>query len=656
MSLPPGQVAELDVCFANQLARLESFNKHLYRPNTYLHKWWARRCGTTFRAILKHLVPNPDQRDYYTPGGLEGQIILDPMLGGGTTLHEAIRLGANVIGADIDAIPVLQARATLTSTPLPELQAAFTLLHQRLNARLRDFYQTACPDCGQIGPLRFLLYGVRRHGVGGEALVVDSYVLRRNRDGSEVTICPDTYAIRRDRHIISHNPHPYPLPLLEKTPDHSDGVGGSQLRDDLNLPYYRRYAPLAVVGECPVHGLFFAAPQVADLEASRRADRQRAKLRFDAADFAIAPGPKSLDLQKRGIHTYLDLFSSRQLLYLQACVDELARLDVSPAIRLKLALLISTAVEFNSMLCGYKGAAANRPGAIRHTFAHHAYAFPYTALENNPLYPAPASGTLTNLFRQRLVRGQKWAQRPVERWLENGRVSQVPIQGEWDFGEEVNSFSALQWDTHRYLLLHGSSVHLPIPDDSVDHVVTDPPYFDSVQYSDLAAFFRVWLKQLLPTDGGWAYALTEAAVDQEANGNGQYEAVLGGIFKECHRVLKKDSGRLIFTFHHWNPKGWAELTLALKRAGFVLVNYYVIHAENPSSVHIVNQKAMVHDVVLILAASQPGRERVWDLPGGVSSWDSLAFCQQCGRIAGYVLSASLSDQEIRRVWSRLLEL
>jgi hypothetical protein len=41
-----------DVAFANRLAHLESFNKHLYRPNTYLHKWWARRCGSTFRLLL----------------------------------------------------------------------------------------------------------------------------------------------------------------------------------------------------------------------------------------------------------------------------------------------------------------------------------------------------------------------------------------------------------------------------------------------------------------------------------------------------------------------------------------------------------------------------------------------------------------------------
>lgn len=74
-----------DAEFADALARLETYNRHLYRPNTYLHKWWARRCGTTFRAILKHLAADPAQADFYAPGGLAGKIILDPMMGGGTT-------------------------------------------------------------------------------------------------------------------------------------------------------------------------------------------------------------------------------------------------------------------------------------------------------------------------------------------------------------------------------------------------------------------------------------------------------------------------------------------------------------------------------------------------------------------------------------------
>jgi adenine-specific DNA methylase len=46
------------------------------------------------------------------------------------------------------------------------------------------------------------------------------------------------------------------------------------------------------------------------------------------------------------------------------------------------------------------------------------------------------------------------------------------------------------------LLIQGSSERLPLNKDSVDYIVTDPPYFDSVQYGDLARFFHVWLNQM----------------------------------------------------------------------------------------------------------------------------------------------------------------
>src|SRR3990170_1039510 len=155
--------------FANQLAQQEAFNKHLFRPNTYLHKWWARRCGSTFRTILKQFVPDPQRRDYYAPGGLEGKIVLDPMMGGGTTLHEAIRLGANVIGADIDPIPIVQARATLTQASLKDLQAAFDRFFDDLYQRIGSYFQTECPNCEQTLYARYTLVAVvgscPEHGV-----------------------------------------------------------------------------------------------------------------------------------------------------------------------------------------------------------------------------------------------------------------------------------------------------------------------------------------------------------------------------------------------------------------------------------------------------------------------------------------------------------
>jgi hypothetical protein len=269
-------------------------------------------------------------------------------------------------------------------------------------------------------------------------------------------------------------------------------------------------------------------------------------LPFDPADFAIEPGRKSRQLTPRDIHNYLDLFSSRQLLYLHHAIQLLPQFEEK--IRLNLGLLVSTSLEFNAMLCGYKGKNKRRAGAIRHTFSHHAYSFPYTALENNPVYPRQASGTLQKLFQARIRNGRLWAQKPRERVVGSEKLKVksekgfVAIVGETDGGMEVGSVREMMPGRDpAFLLLQGSSTQLDLPDGSVDFIVTDPPYFDSVQYSDLAAFFRVWLEQLLPEAATWRYDTQESAVDpHQLDSESRYTELMSGIFAECRRVLKAE--------------------------------------------------------------------------------------------------------------------
>jgi DNA modification methylase len=642
-----------DVSLANQLAHLESYNKHLYRPNSYLHKWWARRCGTTFRLILKHLVAEPGQRDYYAPGGLVGQIILDPMMGGGTTLHEAIRLGANVVGADIDPIPVLQARASLDEVAPERLEGAFGRFFDGIAARLRPHVATECRQCGAAATLRFMLYGQRRQCGCDGVLAVDSLTLREARNEATIRLCPFCGSVTDGEHRCQESVSGELARLVEKGACGCPRCG-QRYRPLSESPYFRRYRPVALAGFCRQHGLFFAAPNAADLARLEEAERQRMDLDLGPVEaYAVGPGPKSADLGRRGIGNYLELFSGRQLIYLDEAIRLLKGAD--PAAQLSLALLVSTSLEFNSLLCGYKGAGERRPGAIRHTFSHHAYSFPYTALENNPAYPFKSSGTLQKLFHDRVRRARHWAAAPKERRIGGGGIEVVAIAGERDSGREVKEVALLNEGSRRFLLLQGSSARLALPDDSVDHVVTDPPYFDSVQYGDLAAFFRVWLRRLAPEGADWSYDLDQSAVDPQANGAGQYTAVLSAIFAECRRVLRKRNGRLIFTFHHWNPKGWAALTVALKRAGFGLVNFYVVHSENPVSVHIAGLRALTHDAILVLAPAERGGERKWERPGKITTADSETFCRECAALLGWLLGEPMDEPEILATWQRQLE-
>ncbi len=636
-----------DVEMADRLARLETYNKHYYRPNSYLHKWWARRCGTTFRFILKHLVTDPRQQDFYVPGGLEGKIILDPMIGGGTTLHEAIRMGANVIGMDLDPIPVLQARAALTEHPLPEIEEAFANLYAFLRASLIQFFQTSCPHCAEPAESWYTLHGARRYCNCGEVLVVDSLIIRQEPDGSLTRICPFC------RKLLSGDAACgcdgiAEVQIIERGVRECSRCQG-EYRENLEIPYFQRYTPLVVTGHCAIHGLFLRAPDERALSGMKKAHEQRQAVALDREAFKVDAGRKSVQLLRRGIDNYLDLYSSRQLLVFQKGTELMVH--YTGTVKLNLALLLSTSLEFNSLLSGYKGKSKRRPGAIRHAFAHHAYSFPYTALENNPLYHRRASGTLQKLFQARIRRGRSWAAMPRERDVSGSEARYVDIVGEVDGGVETKSLDDLRTGKRRFLLSQGSATQIDLPEDSVDAIVTDPPYFDSVQYSDLSAFFRVWLRQMLPQEANWEFGLHDSAVDpHKLDRESRYAELMGQIFAECYRVLRKEDGRLVLTFHHWNPKGWSALTNALKDAGFTLLNRAVVHSESPISVHIAGMNALTHDAILVLAPrSEHGRER-WDKPKQISRVSSAQFCGDCAALLGWMLDSGLWGADIDQMW------
>jgi adenine-specific DNA methylase len=321
------------------------------------------------------------------------------------------------------------------------------------------------------------------------------------------------------------------------------------------------------------------------------------------------------------------------------------------------ALLVSTSLDFNSLLCSYKGAYISRPGAVRHVFSHHAYSFPHAALENNPVFSRRRSGTIKRLFHDRIVRAGEWAVEPIERLVAGDRRKKVTIRGEIDGGHPAQDWDGLSQGQRRFLALQADSAALDIPESSIDYVVTDPPYYDSVQYSDLSTFFRVWLRRLLPGEADWRYdPLASAVSEGDAPGQQKYGQVLGAIWQRCHRALNQEHGRLIFTFHHWDPEAWAELTLSLKRAGFVLMSRWVVFSENPASVHIRDLNALKHDVILVLKPeSAQGEAPQWPQPAQVDTADSYAFCRDCGSVLGFLLSSDLSEAQIRSEWRRLIQ-
>lgn len=79
----------------------------------------------------------------------------------------------------------------------------------------------------------------------------------------------------------------------------------------------------------------------------------------------------------------------------------------------------------------------------------------------------------------------------------------------------------------------------------------------------------------------------------------------------------------------------------------------IIHSENPTSVHIINQNALVHDVVLVLGAVEGVEPPVWQLPAAVTRTDSYTFCDQCGSALGFLLDQPWPEDQIRTTWNDL---
>ncbi|GBC63616.1 hypothetical protein DENIS_4614 [Desulfonema ishimotonii] len=80
----------------------------------------------------------------------------------------------------------------------------------------------------------------------------------------------------------------------------------------------------------------------------------------------------------------------------------------------------------------------------------------------------------------------------------------------------------------------------------------------------------------------------------------------------------------------------------------------MIHAENLASVHIANQNALIHDVILVFGKTGRFPVRQWELPDTVQRHDSYTFCEQCGALLGYLLDSRLNDDAIRKTWKEQL--
>jgi adenine-specific DNA methylase len=614
----------------NALARLESYNKHYYRPVNYVHKWWARRLGSVFRTILLSTLGD-DERDvwqqYYEGAELD-KVVLDPFMGGGTTVTEALRLGCKVIGLDLNPVAWWTVRQAISPVTPEVLDAAFTQIEDSVAEDLLALYKTTCPTChGEADAVHVLWVRLAPCiNCGYEVVLHPSHVLHYQKaiatlfcpacshvfsspDSGQAASCPACrHVFEPKQGAVRGSGFTCPDCGQRQTILEATQCAGGVLKQKI-------YALITV---CPEHGQGFKAPDAWDWNHYQAAvvdfERHRDALLFPRQE--IPPGLKTNDLRNHNFRYWHELFNPRQLLALDKLLRSILALEDEPTRDLMITLF-SSSLEFNNLFCSYKGGHARRPGAVRHIFSHHAFVLPRQALENNLWGVNGSSGSFSALYKSRLRRSREYARTPVERIVRGGRVvKQIPISGERIAATHASTFADLDDGANVFLLCEDSSHLDQIPDKSVDAVITDPPYFDNVQYSELADFFYVWLRLALKDRyPAFVPPLTPKAGEVVANPERgkNADSYLGGltsVFRECGRVLK-DDGLMVFTFHHKDPSAWASVLQAVLDAGFSVRATYPVLAEMGRSVHIQGQEAMEYDAIIVCSQREAALEVEW---------------------------------------------
>lgn len=635
--LSPKTAIEVDFPFQelNRLAALEAYNKHHYRPTNYQHKWWARRLGSVFRmvsiAALSDPGPEPSKlwERFANTGEVEDAIVFDPFMGGGTTGQEATRLGARFIGSDLNPVAWYISKMSLDSQPFM-LDTHFDRVVSTSRDEIQPYYSTKCPNCNEDAGAQFYLWVklVEYTNVEGENQLgreFKSLVVDYESDGNATVVCPDCGTVSK-----VNDPEESECEDCHHTFDATEEDVRVSI-DNPNVvfnggerPAYEPYAVKFDCSACDTNE--FTEFSQYDIDRFEAASKRFEELQEDLPipqERIPEGGEKTRDLRNRNYTKWTHLFNRRQLLALGTLLKNINQIDDKLA-REYLTLTFSATLEFNNMFCSYKGSDPRGPGAVRHIFSHHAYVHPGEPLENNPLgTQGRQSGTFRYLFDYRLKKALEFQYNPVERVLgDDGTVSEkTPISGERIGGEPAEFIADLLEGEGTHYLECGNSADLPFTKDlagEVDAVITDPPYYDSVQYSELADFFYVWLKQALETDYPDIFRRDSVVSDEEAVGNrsrekslDNYQELLEAVYSESYDLLK-DDGVLVFTFHHKEPEAWGAVLEAIDGAGFRVVQTYPVRGENRLSVHIKNQRAVLLDGVIVCRKDHKKGDAEWD--------------------------------------------
>ena len=226
---------------------------------------------------------------------------------------------------------------------------------------------------------------------------------------------------------------------------------------------------------------------------------------------------------------------------------------------------------------------------------------PTYPVENNVWGTEFGRGTFESSWDM-VKRGVEYANSPTDRYIdEDGETVETST-----FAQPIGLNSEVYQDDMRNITA----------EDEYDAIITDPPYYDNIIYSEVADYFYVWQKILLEDQyPGFDQDKTPRAdsivtnpyFDKTAE---DFEHEMGEALDVINRALKQD-GTLAFTYHHSDEESWGELLESLCENDFEVTATYPINSDLNK---FIGGEAVAFDIVIV-ARPTDNRQPI--------SWDSL---------------------------------
>jgi len=301
---------------------------------------------------------------------------------------------------------------------------------------------------------------------------------------------------------------------------------------------------------------YLKKPEDSDISKWKKSQNIKIDTWYPGEKFYESPSFSASFIANLGGNHFYDLWTKRNLYVISKIFDKILKVENSD-IKKQLLLGFIKTIHLCTKMSVPRRAKADR--SFSTSWGRSAYICALRQMEMNPLLVFTGS-----CFGKQSVESSI---KDVESYL--GKIPEIFYVDKSNKSSRTKNFDI------KYGIVDINAITNFIDNESIDFIITDPPYGGLVQYLDLSTIWLIWLKKYDHRfEPDYASEITiKTNVQDIETYKIKFQSAISNLFK----VLKPD-GKIVFTFHNKDIKIWNIFLNAISMSGFKIEK--VIHQQN----------------------------------------------------------------------------